>query len=162
VAQDTSTPQLKGIDIDAMNYGSLEVFDERGNPVTMTFSVAATDSSCGIEDAWGYSENNVKRSLQSLSVKTVDGEIEVHKHHLTDLAYPKQISLATTDTAGVSRIEIIGSEASESYVATFEIGTDCGYSRTVVGVVESEINERLFVRNSEANSWMPTCVSGID
>jgi hypothetical protein len=156
------TAEPKSLDIKTLNSGSVEVYDERNNPVIMTFSVAASDGPCGIEEAWGLWENSVKRSLQSLSVRTVAGEIGIYKHHLTDLADPRRIRFAATNTPGVFRVEIIGSEASEGYVATFEIGTDCGYNRTVTSLMESEINERLFVRNSEANSWMPTCVSGVD
>jgi hypothetical protein len=51
VADDMGTAEPKSLDIKTLNSGSVEVYDERNNPVIMTFSVAASDGPCGIEEA---------------------------------------------------------------------------------------------------------------
>jgi hypothetical protein len=135
-------------------YGQVEISYSLG-PVRLN----CADSTC---DAWGADGQAEYISLQKLIASSAKGVVSVPKRHLTDLANVQQVLTPDPPGSLLAVVLVKGGDGADYYGATFRIGENCGYTRTIEGELRNSMSETLSVRNEIDFGWLEGCVTRID
>lgn len=155
IVADESVPTKTNVRIvNSAVYGQVEI--------SYSFGAVRLDCAESTCDAWGADGQAQYMSVQRLVASSAKGAVSIPSRHLIDLADVQQVLTPDPPDQLLAVVMVKGGDGADSYVATFRIGENCGYTRTIEGTLGSSMSETLDVRNEVDFDWLEGCAARID